>query len=90
MQSTRPQPGALVLGGVNFLPQADGVANTLWTVILEAARPHAPAGEEHFPEPAVSIFEAFDAGEYVRQGDDRDPVETFTVPRLRELLGDAE
>ena len=78
------------LGGSLSYSQADGIANTLWTVILHAAEPHAPAGEEHFPEPAVSIFEAFDAGEYLRQGDQRDPVQAFTVPRLRELLSGPE
>jgi hypothetical protein len=40
------------------------------------------------PEPAFSIYLAFDAGEYYHQGDDKslDPVKKYTDPQIKEVL----
>jgi hypothetical protein len=44
--------------------------------------------EANLPEPAWSIFLAFDAGEYDR-GDGANPVERFTMPQIKRILRDA-
>ena len=40
-----------------------------------------------FPEPAYSVYLAFDAGEY--SVDNKDHIELYTRPELRRLLNDA-
>ena len=39
-----------------------------------------------FPEPAFSIYEAFDAGEYAHDDDGQDPVIKYTQPLISEIL----
>lgn len=39
-----------------------------------------------FPEPALSIYEAFDAGEYAHEDDGEDPVIKCTQPLISEIL----
>ena len=62
---------------------ADAVANDVWVSITSDMVDMGDAFE--MPEPAYSIYEAFDAGEYPH-GDGLDPVETYTRPDLRRIL----
>jgi hypothetical protein len=64
---------------------ADGVANALGGLMLGHV---AREPDAILPEPAWTIYLAFDAGENDR-GDDADPVEKFTKPLIRDLLRDA-
>jgi hypothetical protein len=62
---------------------ADAAMNAIDTEMTEDA---IRAGEGYkFPEPAFSIYEAFDAGEY-DHGDGADPVEKYTRPALATIL----
>ena len=63
--------------------QADAVANDVWVAIVSDMGALGDAFE--MPEPAYSIYEAFDAGEYPH-GDGLDPVEAYTRPELRRLI----
>ena len=65
---------------------ADGAMNRIWHMMVDDA---ARCGDRfEFPEPAFSIYEAFDAGEY-DHGDGDDPVEKYTKPRIAEIVRDA-
>jgi hypothetical protein len=64
---------------------ADGVLNALSGLMIAHVTKEADA---HLPEPAWTVYLAFDAGEYDR-GDGSDPVERFTRPLVRKVLGDA-
>jgi hypothetical protein len=64
---------------------ADGVANALSALMIDQSTREP---EARFPEPAWTIYLAFDAGEYDR-GDGADPVEKFTKPLVRDALRDA-
>jgi hypothetical protein len=44
-------------------------------------------GAQSLPEPADSIYLAFDRGEYGHHGDGADPVEKYTKPELRKIIG---
>lgn len=46
----------------------------------------------HMPEPAFSIYQAFDAGEYCHHGDPREvcPWEKYTRPELERILAAVE
>ncbi|MCB9879082.1 MAG: hypothetical protein H6835_15915 [Planctomycetes bacterium] len=70
------------LAGELTFEAADAAANALYSWMLD------DCVERGFPEPAFSIFTAFDAGEFVRDPADGDPVERFTRPALRRILGD--
>lgn len=70
-------------GGMTF-EDADAIANTLYSIMVEDAL--AEGDDFEFAEPAFGIFLAFDDGEWDR-GDGIDPVERYTTPGLRELLG---
>jgi hypothetical protein len=63
---------------------ADGVANALSRLMIAHVTREADAC---LPEPAWSIFLAFDAGEYDR-GDGTDPVECYTRRLVRQALGE--
>ena len=60
---------------------ADTAINNLNTIWLDDAIKY------DFPEPAYSVYLAFDAGEY--SVDDKDHIEIYTRPELRRLLNDA-
>ena len=60
--------------------KADTAINHLNTIWLDDAI------KTDFPEPAYSVYLAFDAGEY--SADDDDPIEKYTRPELRRLLVD--
>lgn len=64
---------------------ADTVANNFYGLILDDITTGAI---KDFPEPADSVYLAFDAGEYYRPGEteDHDPVERYTKPRLKEII----
>jgi hypothetical protein len=64
---------------------ADGIANTIYAVMVEDALAHGDGFE--LPEPAFAIYEAFDAGEWDR-GDGSDPVEHHTKPALTMILNE--
>lgn len=66
---------------------ANAVMNSLWASVCNQPAPlpeNVPSLDE--VEFAVSVFEAFDAGEYHRAGDDRDPVQAYTAPMIRDVL----
>ncbi len=63
---------------------ADGAINALQGEMIDRM-----ANETNdLPEPAWSIYLAFDAGEW-DHGEAGDPVERYTVPLLREVVGEA-
>jgi hypothetical protein len=64
---------------------ADGVANALSGLMIAHVTREPGA---RLPEPAWTIYLAFDAGEYDR-GDGADPVEKFTKPLVRDALREA-
>jgi hypothetical protein len=64
---------------------ADGVANALSGLMIAHVTREADAC---LPEPAWTIFLAFDAGEYDR-ADGTDPVECYARPLIRQALGEA-
>jgi hypothetical protein len=66
---------------------ADGVMNALSGLMLGHAHV-VESADPGLPEPAWSIFLAFDAGEY-DHGDGADPIERFTRPLVRDALRDA-
>ncbi|MDW3217402.1 MAG: hypothetical protein R8F63_02205 [Acidimicrobiales bacterium] len=79
--SVRPAE-RLVDGELDF-HGADGVMNWVWSYITAALVDGAS-----LPEPAFSIYDAIDAGEYHHRGDgaEVDPVEKYTMPALRKIL----
>ncbi len=72
----------LVDGELSF-HAADGVMNWVWSYITAALVDGAL-----LPEPALSIYDPIDAGEYHHPGDgaEVDPVERYTMPALRRIL----
>lgn len=72
-------------GELDFWP-ANHAMNHIFSFLLED---FALVGDGYeFPEPAFSIYEAFDAGEWDR-GDGRDPVITYTAPEIKRILSTA-
>ena len=72
------------LAGTLDYETADDCANALWTFMCFES-PRTSDGYATIPDLAYAIFSAFDEGEYDHAGS-TDPVQTFTVPQLRELL----
>ena len=71
-------------GRLAFGP-ADAAMNRLWE--------YAFLGDENFiPDFSRQVFEAFDEGEYIHEGDpsDTDPDLKYTRPRIAEILGRGE
>lgn len=64
--------------------QGDFIANTLFSRMIE----HAPDGIP-FCTLVWEVYEAFDAGEYSRTPND-DPIGTYTVPMIAEIVGDLD
>jgi hypothetical protein len=64
---------------------ADAVANELCAMMITRIT-RVPGA--NLPEPAWTIYLAFDTGEWDR-GDGSDPVEQFTRPQIRDALRDA-
>lgn len=63
----------------------DQAMNHLWGFITT---PPVFGPDKDIPEPALSIYEAFDAGEFHHQGDsaDIDPVEQYTRPMIAAIV----
>jgi len=63
----------------------DDAMNYLWGFMTN---PPVFSSDKEMPEPAFSIYEAFDAGEYYHNGDlpDVDPVEKYTRPLIIDIL----
>jgi hypothetical protein len=78
----------LVHGDLGF-EGADAVMNWVWSYMVRCA---PTTGEAAMPEPAYSIYDAVDAGEYHHAGDDPDvdPVLKYTIPALSEILTNAD
>jgi hypothetical protein len=70
-------------GKLNF-EDADFAINDLWSVMVD----YTFTGEfdKKLPEPAYSIYDAFDQGEYDHK-DGKDPVEHHTKRLLLEIIG---
>lgn len=64
---------------------SDVAANSIWVKML----PDEPEDGFILPEPAYSIFSAFDQGEF-DHGDGSNPVETITKPEIEKILKEAE
>lgn len=73
------------LDGAMSFDEADGIANTIYALMVEEALGHGDGYT--FPEPAYAIYLAFDDGEWNR-GDGIDPVERYTRVGLRRILGE--
>ncbi len=63
----------------------DQVMNLIYTFMIDALFEETITT---LPEPADSIYLAFDQGEFYHNGDDRniDPAEKYTKPRLQEIM----
>lgn len=74
-----------LLGKLDFY-FCDQVMNRIDTFIIDALSEEII---DTFPEPAYSIYIAFDQGEYYHKDDDRsiDPAEKYTKPMLSEIIG---
>lgn len=64
----------------------DGIMNSLWASITATMREEKAGTDWPEVNVALAVFDAFDEGEYTRSDDERDPVEAFTIPMIRELL----
>ena len=65
--------------------EGDHAMNRIWGQMIEDAAKFGDGFE--LPEPAFSIYEAFDAGEYTRRDDGgEDPVIKYTQPLISEIL----
>jgi hypothetical protein len=73
----------LFVTGTRDFHYCDEVMNIVISDIVDLAM-HA-----EMPQPAFSIYQAFDAGEYWHSGDQRDvfPWENWTRPELERILG---
>jgi hypothetical protein len=65
---------------------ADSAMNTLWGFMTDP--PFLDKSGNTIPEPAMDIYEAFDAGEYYHSGDCRpiDPEVKYTKPYIKDIL----
>lgn len=77
----------LVDGDLTF-EAADNVMNWVWSYMVGRA---SDIGESTMPEPAYSIYDAIDAGEYEHSSDGPqvDPVQKYTIPGLKQILARA-
>ena len=65
---------------------ADSAMNAIYGMMIEDAAQYGDGFV--LPEPAFSIYIAFDEGEY-DHGNGEDPVEKYTKPRIAEIVKDA-
>ncbi len=65
---------------------ADTAMNAINCMMVEDASRKGDGFE--FAEPALSVYLAFDAGEY-NHGDGEDPIEKYTRPQIKELIKNA-
>lgn len=71
------------LDGVLSFAEGDQLLNLLWVRITDDLVEQG--SDSPMPELAYAIFQAFDEGEY-HHGDGEDPVTTYTLPALREII----
>jgi hypothetical protein len=64
----------------------DLIMNSVWDSIMNTLIFDVPDGNLFGLDSAIAVFEAFDQGEFIRDGDDRDPADVYTVPLIREFL----
>jgi len=74
-----------ISGDIDFA-YGDAVMNNIWSLMV--ADVAVQEGGSALAEPAFAIYEAFDAGEW-DHGEPCDPVEKFTRPQLRKILGES-
>ena len=72
-------------GQLMSFKDADYAMNEIYAIMTSDI--FAPHGISKYPEPAYSIFLAFDEGEYFHGGQS-DPVESFTRPLVKKILAD--
>jgi len=65
---------------------ADSAINLVWHAMVSDSIEQGEGSS--FANPAYAIYEAFDEGEY-DHGDGEDPIETYTKPRIKEILKNA-
>ena len=73
------------LDGRMSFEDADWVANQLYSAMLADGVEYG-FEKYAFAKLAFKIFEAFDAGEWHRHGEDGDPAELYTRPFLQRIL----
>lgn len=66
--------------------KADKAINCFWGIVYLDISENPP--EKNVPEPFLSIYDAFDEGEY-DHGDNEDPVTKYTVQQIRIILKNA-
>jgi hypothetical protein len=71
----------LFLDELMSFEEADAAMNQLNTIWIDDVIKY------DFPEPAYSVYLAFDSGEF--SSDNQDPIEAYTKPKLRKLMSDA-
>lgn len=71
-------------GSISF-DKGDQILNLLWIRITDDLVEHG--ADSPMPELAYKVYDAFDAGEY-HHGDGKDPVTTYTVPALRDVVAE--
>jgi hypothetical protein len=76
--------GRRFLAGEMPYELADDLANQMWAAMMKKSPDFS---ELTFSDIAFAIYEAFDAGEYCHPPEKDDPVEAFTIPMLRTILG---
>jgi len=74
------------IDGLISFGDADCAMNQIWTFMIDDAVKYGDGFT--LAEPAYSIYDAFDAGEFIHR-DEQDPVEAFTRPALERILSDA-
>ena len=75
------------LDGSMPFEDADWVTNQIYGAMVQDL---SEDSSKTFSRLAFAIFEAFDAGEYMRAGEDEDPAEKYTRLYLQEILSDLE
>ena len=66
---------------------ADAALNAIWSQMVVDAERHGDGFV--LPEPAYSIYQAFDAGEY-DHGDNEDPVKKYTRQMIEQILEEVQ
>lgn len=77
-------------GGTLSWEDGDGIMNNIWVSICNTLVFDVQDANLDGLDLAIAVYEAFDQGEFIRQGDDRDPADTYTVPMIRELLAELD
>jgi len=68
--------------GIETYENADDGMNRVWSLMID----YTLKNKIETVELCHSIYLAFDEGEYCRHGNSFDPVETYTKPKIAEIL----